>query len=40
MFDSWGKDWGEDGYFRMARNENDMCGLATDASFPLWTPIP
>jgi len=32
---SWGKDWGEDGYFRMARNANNMCGVATDATYPI-----
>lgn len=29
---SWGKEWGEDGYFRIERNKN-ACGLATYASF-------
>jgi len=30
---SWNADWGEDGYIRVARNEN-MCGVATDAMYP------
>ncbi|KAF8043407.1 hypothetical protein BT93_A1670 [Corymbia citriodora subsp. variegata] len=35
---SWGRDWGEDGYVRMLKNTLDrrgMCGIAMDASYPV-----
>jgi len=31
---SWSEKWGCDGYFKLARNKNNKCGVATMASYP------
>jgi len=32
---SWGSSWGDAGYVKMARNRDNNCGVATQASYPL-----
>ena len=32
---SWGTDWGSDGYVAITRNHENACGIATDATVPI-----
>jgi len=32
---SWATTWGDQGYIKIARNEDNVCGVASSASFPL-----
>ena len=32
---SWGTSWGLDGFFKMARNSGNMCGIASDCVYPI-----
>ncbi|CAH1392197.1 unnamed protein product [Nezara viridula] len=32
---SWGPTWGENGYMRLERNNENLCGIASEANYPL-----
>lgn len=31
----WGRDWGENGYFRLKRDRCNHCGIASEAMYPI-----
>ena len=31
---SWGEDWGESGYIKIIKNQNDICGINKECVFP------
>lgn len=32
---SWGTRWGHNGYFKIARNRGNLCGILNQASYPI-----
>lgn len=32
---SWGYDWGDKGYIKIARNRESHCGIADDSYYPI-----
>ncbi|RWS29088.1 cathepsin L1-like protein [Leptotrombidium deliense] len=35
---SWNTTWGDEGYIKMARNQNNNCGIASSATYPIAIP--
>jgi len=32
---SWGTEWGDEGYVKMARRSKNFCGISSKASYPI-----